>query len=75
MTTGAEVDGNESQPDDTRGVHGESNEFRLVEGLWDFSSQNSVDGADDDQKDRIGKCDHIRCIRRGLAKPKKEEKQ
>ncbi len=62
MLSRAEVDGNEGEPDDTGGVHGEADELGLVEGLGDFASQDGVDGADDDQQDRIGEGDHVTCI-------------
>jgi len=41
----AEVDRNESEPDDTRGVHRESDVLRLVEVLRNFASLHRVHGA------------------------------
>ena len=46
----SEVNGQEGQPDDTRGVHGESNEFRLVKVLGDLACLDGVDGANDDEQ-------------------------
>jgi len=49
----AEVDGDEGKPDDAGGVHGETDELGLVEGLGDLAGQDGVDGTDDDQQDGI----------------------
>jgi len=46
----AEVDGYEAEPDDTRGVHGESDVSRLVEILRDLACLDGVHRADDDQQ-------------------------
>ena len=62
MLSRAEVDGDEGEPDDAGGVHGEADELGLVEGLGDFARQYGVDGADDNQQDGIGESDHVTCI-------------
>lgn len=46
----AEVDWNESEPDDARGVHGEADVFRLVEVLGNLACLHRVHGAHDDQE-------------------------
>lgn len=43
-----EIDRNEGQPDDARSVHGETDEFRLVEILRNLSRLYRVDRADGD---------------------------
>ena len=62
MLSRAEVDGDEGEPDDAGGVHGEADELGLVKGLGDLAGQDGVDSADDDQQDRIGESDHVTCI-------------
>jgi len=47
---GAEVDGNEAEPDDARRVHGEADVSRLVEVLRDLARLDRVHRADDDQQ-------------------------
>lgn len=48
-----EIDGHKGQPDDASRVHGESNVFRLVESGGNFTGDDGVDGAEEDQQDRI----------------------
>lgn len=50
-----EIDGHESQPNDASRVHGETDVFRLVESRRDLAGHDSVDGAQQDQQDRISK--------------------
>ena len=47
----AEVDGHESHPDDTGGVHGETDELGLVKVLGQVAGLDGVDGAHSDQKE------------------------
>ena len=47
----AEVDGHEGHPDDTRGVHGETDELGLVEVLGQVACLDRVDGAHGDQEE------------------------
>ena len=46
----AEVDGNESEPDDTRGVHGEADVLGLVEVLGNLARLDRVHGTHHDQE-------------------------
>ena len=48
VTWGADVDGDECKPDDAGGVHAESYKFRLIEGFWYFSCEDSIYGANYD---------------------------
>ena len=50
-----EVDGHKGQPDDASCVHGEPNVLGLVESGGNFARDDGVDGAEEDQQDRIGK--------------------
>lgn len=59
VVSSTEVDGYKRQPDDTCGVHCESNVLGLVECFGDFSSQYGVDGAYDDEEDGIGEAYHV----------------
>ena len=60
-------DGNESQPDDARGVHGEPNVLGLVEVLGNLPGLEGVDGAQDDedhvvhQRHDDGECGYTTC--------------
>ena len=45
----SKIDGDESQPYDTRCIHSKSNKLRFIEILRDFSSFYCVDRADRDQ--------------------------
>lgn len=47
---GGEIDRHEGDPDDPRRVHGERDEFRLVEVLWEVARPERVDGAGDDER-------------------------
>ena len=47
------VDGHKGQPDDASCVHGESNVLGLVESGGNFARDHRVDGAEEDQQDRI----------------------
>ena len=51
---GCEVDGDESQPYDAGGVHGEGDILGLVEVLWDFARLEGVDSAENDEADIVG---------------------
>jgi len=46
---GTKVDRHKGEPDDTRGVHGEADEFALVEVLRDLARLYRVYGGDEDQ--------------------------
>lgn len=41
----SKIYGDESQPYDARGVHSETDEFRLVKVLWYFPGLNGIHGA------------------------------
>ena len=62
----AEVDGDEGEPDDARGVHAEADELGLVEGLGDLAREHGVEGAHDHQQDGVREGDHVRRVHRGL---------
>ena len=54
----AEVDGNETEPDDAGRVHGKADVFRLIEILRNLASLNRVHGADYDQQHVVGERQH-----------------
>ena len=66
VLAGAEVDGDECEPDDAGGVHAEADELGLVEGLGDLARQHRVEGAHDHQQDRVREGDHVRRVHRRL---------
>lgn len=43
------VNGNESDPNDTSGVHGEADELGFVEVLWDVAGLEGVERAESDE--------------------------
>ena len=61
------VDGEEGEPDDARGVHREPDELGLVERLGDLPGEDGVDRADDDEEDGVGEGDHVADIDGGLG--------
>ena len=71
---GAEVDGDECEPDDARGVHAEADELGLVEGLGDLAREHGVEGAHDHQQDGVREGDHVRRVHGGLRASKTNEK-
>ena len=75
VLAGAEVDGDEREPDDAGGVHAEADELGLVEGLGDLARQHRVEGAHDHQQDRVREGDHVRRVHRRLQMgPRKFER-
>ena len=50
---GAEVEGDEGEPDDAGGVHREPDELGLVEVLRNLPGLDSVEGADRDQNHAV----------------------
>ena len=57
------VDGNEGQPDDTRGVHGETDVLGLVKSGRDLACEDGVNSAQGNQKNGISKGHHVRRVR------------
>jgi len=61
----AEVDGNESEPDDARGVHGKTDVLRLVEVLRNLARLDRVHGAHDNQEHVVDKRQQEPLVLRG----------
>ena len=54
----SEVDGNESEPDDAGGVHGEADVLGFVEVLWDLPRLDRVERADEDEEHVVDEWKH-----------------
>jgi len=67
MSRRGEVDGDEGEPNDAGGVHGESNVLGLIERFWDLPRENGVDGAYDDERQWTCKCNCVRGVDVGVT--------